>query len=113
MIGKDIRRAVDSLDPNYLKNVIFNGTKEEMIKAFSAVKPAAHPRIDLAPVMPVIFDSINQHRERIPDLIPWYSACVARTMLKDEIRNNPKAKAAEELEWGRLRRAGAWDESGV
>ena len=38
---------------------------------------------------------------------------VARLVPKDEVRNNPKAKAALDKEWENLRTKGVWDESRV
>ena len=111
MTETDLKRALVSIDPNHLKNLVFNGTKEELISALSKVSSFAHP--EYAPAMPVIVEATQEHREKIPSLPSFYNACVARTMTKDEIKGNPKAKAAEDLEWGRLRKAGAWDEKGV
>ena len=40
-------------------------------------------------------------------------SAVARLVPKDEIRKNPKAKAALGKEWENLRTKGVWDESRV
>ena len=53
------------------------------------------------------------HQERLPEY-PWpVNACVARPVGKKEIQENPKAKAALQKEWDRLRQAGCWDETKV
>ena len=40
-------------------------------------------------------------------------SAVARLVPKDEVRKNPKAKAALDKEWENLRTKGVWDESRV
>ena len=40
-------------------------------------------------------------------------SAVARLVPKDEVRKNPKAKAALDKEWENLRTRGVWDESRV
>ena len=55
----------------------------------------------------------HPHQERLPEY-PWpINACVARPVGKKEIQENPKAKAALQKEWDRLRQAGCWDETKV
>ncbi len=47
------------------------------------------------------------------DHVPFYSACVARSVTRAEARSNKDAKAALDKEWLKLRTQGAWNEQGV
>ena len=64
------------------------------------------------PAMPVIATT-PEHREKVQSLPPLYNACVARSLTKADMMNSPKGRAAQDLEWGRLRKIGAWNESKV
>ena len=52
----------------------------------------------------------NRHRE---DFVPFYSACVARSIPRKEALSIEAAKAALDKEWAKLRKQGCWDESRV
>jgi hypothetical protein len=61
--------------------------------------------------MPIV-DAKIEHRPKIcPKYV--YAACVARPVTKIEARKNPKAMAALNKEWDKLRNIGCWDESRV
>ena len=64
------------------------------------------------PKMPVVRDK-QEHRSKVPDGTPLFSACVARSVGKREIMSNPGAKKAMDAEWDKLRKRVVWDESGV
>ena len=53
------------------------------------------------------------HREYIPKDDSFVYALVARTVGQAERMSNPKAKAALQSEWDKLRRQGVWDEKRV
>ena len=63
------------------------------------------------PSMPVI-DAKVEHRPKI-NAPHVYSACVARPVTKKEARETPKAMAALDKEWNKLRNMGCWDETRV
>ena len=68
---------------------------------------------DQAPMVVPAPEGDHPHQERLPEY-PWpVNACVARPVGKKEIQENPKAKAALQKEWDRLRQAGCWDETKV
>ena len=62
--------------------------------------------------MPVI-STTPEHRDKIRSMPPLYNACVAKSLTKADMQISPKGRAAQELEWGRLRKIGAWNESKV
>ena len=64
------------------------------------------------PAMPVITTN-PEHREKIQRLPPLYNACVARSLTKAEMAGSAKGRAAQDHEWGRLRKVGAWNEAKV
>ena len=66
-----------------------------------------------APAMPVVTGYINEHRPRISLMPPLYNACVARSLTMKEMTSHAAGRAAQDSEWSRLRKAGAWNESGV
>ena len=69
-----------------------------------------------APPMEVDPPSQVVHRQKNPAFIFPVNACVARTVGKQEMLTHPKAIAAMESEWTRLRQQGdrgVWDESMV
>ena len=69
-----------------------------------------------APQMPVVKPSDKDHRTKVPDFLLPANACAARSVTKSEMLTHPKAKAAMQLEWDRLRAQGdhgVWDESKV
>ena len=73
---------------------------------------------DCIPKMPCAPASRQGHRSKTPPCL--YNACVARPVGNKEVQANPKAKAAMDAEWARLRavlrpdgKLGVWDESSV
>ena len=46
-------------------------------------------------------------------LLPFADAAVARPVSKKEAESNPKAQAAMQAEWDRLKDINTWDEDGV
>ena len=81
--------------------------------AAPATKPEEFPR------MPTLKSKPKQvHRDKITDQYrtPLFSAGVARPVRKDEIKIKPKAQAAVDVEWAKLRAIGdrgCWDEKRV
>ena len=73
--------------------------------------------INPIPAMPLVHSEVPPaHREINPPHVFSMYAAVARDVVKKERMENPKAKAALQVEWDKLRRAGkcgAWDESKV
>jgi hypothetical protein len=63
------------------------------------------------------------HREKTAPYMPTFPSCIARKVPRNEYSKNPKAKAAMDAEWNKLRtlkrpdlkdkRTGAWYEGGV
>ena len=71
---------------------------------------------DMLPKMPCTKRRRQKHRPKTHQ--PRYNACVARPVSKKEVNDNPKAKAAQQAEWQRLRTVprpdggtGVWEES--
>ena len=50
-----------------------------------------------------------QHRVKIPLFDPPIHACIARPVNNAEIRKDPEAQAALDLEWDRLTLLETWD----
>ena len=81
--------------------------------AAPATKPEDFPRV------PTIKSKRKQvHRDKITNKYrtPLFSAGVARPVRKDEIKTKPKAQAAVDVEWAKLRATGdrgSWDEKRV
>ena len=59
------------------------------------------------PIVPID----NTHRPKIPEFYALFNACVARPVNKAEIAQSPAAKAALDMEWNKLIKAGVWDQS--
>ena len=55
----------------------------------------------------------KKHRVEEDGDMLMHLSCVARSVDKAEIAREPKAKAALDKEWDRLRAINTWDESGV
>jgi hypothetical protein len=65
--------------------------------------------------MPCCASTNDVHREKLGDdpTQVWFNACVARPVGKHEVGSNPKAKAALDKEWAKLRKIKCWTESDV
>ena len=72
---------------------------------------------DPVPRMPVDYNHVERHRERIAQTISAetqaFSAMVARSVGAKEVASNPKAQKALDVEWEKLEQKGAWDYKSV
>ena len=66
-----------------------------------------------APAMPTNSNKVAAHRDKVPLFEYPFPAFVARTVTKRERETDPKAIAALQAEWDKLRKRGVWDESKV
>ena len=83
--------------------------ERDVVKCAAAAQSCDSDATDVNISMPVYAPTEEEHR---PRLIPAhvYSACVARPVTKKEAQSNPKAMAALDKEWTKLRNIKRWDE---
>ena len=110
-----VSRGFRSEDYVQLKKAV-KKAKEKVAKtsvAAAAVTGIRQSDDPPAPAMPVLIGRQWSHRDRrqVQELL--FSACVARTVNKAEVRTNDKALQALLKEWDKLRAAGTWDETKV
>jgi hypothetical protein len=65
------------------------------------------------PAMPCAASKPQLHRDKITNDRLVFSAMVARAVSRKEVRMNPKAQAAVQKEWDRLRLRKVWEEKQV
>ena len=63
------------------------------------------------PQMPTVPTQHHEHRVNIPFFDCPIHACIARPVNKAEVRSDPEAKKALDLEWDRLVVLNTWDVS--
>ena len=87
---------------------VFHVTSDKLAVPGSPAVPSVEHydeyEIDLMP---------DGHHELLPLQNLALSVCVARPVNKDEIKRQPRAQAALQLEWDRLRALRCWDEGKV
>jgi hypothetical protein len=92
---------------------IIEQTAPSVVPAGAAQRDDDHA--DDVPRMPLNSDNglYDLHRDHVPADDSFVYALVARTVGKAERMSNPRAKAALQSEWDKLRRQGVWDETRV
>ena len=63
----------------------------------------------LAPAMPTIPSEKRPHREKLSDRVIPFNLMVARPVGKQEMTDNPLARAAVQKEWAALRDQKVWN----
>ena len=113
MTDDQFRKTLRNMTTASLKNLVYNGTMEQLIDAIHKTEAISSVEFyEAVPAMPVI-TATSEHREKLQTLPPLFNACVARSVTKAEIASSAKGREAQALEWSRLRKIGAWDEKGV
>ena len=117
---KQIYEALKDLDVNMLKEYVNQDPKphlSDFLPSNRMIKKVQRKSYCLAaaqaPAMPVVTGYVSEHRPRISLMPPLYNACVARSLTMKEMTSHAAGRAAQDSEWSRLRKAGAWNESGV
>ena len=87
----------------HVKNISIRNQKEKTKSDSDTPGCAATVHSDTDPVfgMPIVEHTVEHRPKLCPQHV--YSACVAKPITKKEAKDNPKAMAALDKEWNKLR----------